>query len=327
MGAISEAGTTVDWPVELPAVRRRGAWVAHAGDVEVRLTNLSKVFWPESGYTKGDLVAYYFNVALALLPHVADRPLTLKRMPDGVGGIYFYEKDAPAFTPSWMPTLDVRAGTDGRVIRFVTVRDVASLLWLANAGCIELHAHHTRGPVQERPTYAVFDLDPYPPAAFDDVRRVAALVKVVLDGLGLRSYPKTSGATGMQVFVPLDGRLEYRVVRAFVGALSRMIHAADPASTTLEWEVARRAGRVFLDANINRAGASIASAYSARARWDATVSMPFAWDALDAIDPYEWTIATAPAHVALHGDPFAPVAAGPGQSLGAALDELRIAPD
>lgn len=327
MGSISESGTTVEWPVELPAVRHRDAWIARAGDVELRLTNLSKVFWPEAGYTKGDLVAYYLNVALTLLPHVEDRPLTLKRMPDGVDGVYFYEKDAPSFTPPWMPTLEVRAETEERTIRFLTARDVASLLWLANAGCIELHAHHTRGAVQEHPSYAVFDLDPYRPATFDDVRRVARLVDVVLRELGLHSHAKTSGATGLQVFVPLDGRATYREVRAFVGALCRMIHAADPESTTLEWEVARRAGRVFLDANINRAGASIASAYSARARWDATVSMPFAWDELDRIDPYEWTIASAVGRIAERGDPFAGVARGPGQSLDAALGELGIPRD
>ncbi len=311
----SETGTTIGFPVELPAVRRGDEWIARAGDIELRLTNLTKVFWPEDGYTKGDLVTYYFNVALTLLPHVEARPLTLRRTPEGINGPYWYEKDAPTYTPEWVDILAIEADTQDRTIRFVTVRDVASLLWVANIGCIELHPHHTRGPQQDFPTYAVFDLDPFPPAGMDEVKEAARLVKVSLDRLGLRSYPKTSGALGMQVYVPLDETDHYDDVRAFVTEVCRLIHRAAPELTTLEWEVSKRAGKVFLDANMNRAGASFSAPYSVRAKWGAPVSMPFTWDELDSVEANQFTLANAVDVVLGRDDPFAEVARGHGQSL------------
>lgn len=319
-----EAGTTLDFPVELPVVRHGDHWLARAGDVDLRLTNLTKVFWPESGYTKGDLLSYYFNVALTLLPHVSGRPLTLRRTPEGVNGPYWYEKDAPAYTPGWVRTLEIDATTQERTIRFVTIDDLASLLWVVNIGCIELHPHHSRGPQQERPSYAVFDLDPFPPAGMDEVKTVAALVRVSLEELGLTGFPKTSGGNGMQVYVPLDETHTYDEVRAFVAAVSRLIHDAAPQLTTLDWEVAKRTGKVFLDTNMNRAGASFAAPYSIRARWGAPVSMPFAWDALDGIDPGAFTVATVAEHIAMSDDPFDAVAGGPGQSLDAAIDTMGV---
>jgi bifunctional non-homologous end joining protein LigD len=316
----SDPPTTVDFPVPLPAVRRGDHWYARSGDIGLRLSNLDKVFWPENGYTKGDLLTYYFNVSQTILPHVANRPLTLKRMPDGVQGAYFYAKDAPSYTPEWMPVLEAQG--EERMIRFVTVTDLASLLWVVNLGCIELHPHHTRGPRQEHPTYAVFDLDPFPPAGINETKTVARLVKVSLDRLGLASYPKTSGKTGIQVYVPLDGTSTYEEVRGFVSAVCELIHRADPELTTMEWDVGRRAGKVFLDSKMNRAGASLAAPYSVRAEWGAPVSMPFAWAELDAIEPHEHTLATALATI--EGDPFAPVAAGPGHSLSDSFAALGL---
>lgn len=191
---MDDAGATIDFPIPLPVSRvGETAWVARAGEIELRLTNLSKVFWPETGYTKGDVITYYFNVALELLPHIDNRPMVLKRQPDGVAGPYFYEKDAPSYTPSRIPRLEVAARTEDRIIRFATVREVAHLLWLANVGCIELHPTHARGPDQAHPDFVFFDLDPFRPASFEDVRRVALLFKTALDHLGLYSFPKTSG--------------------------------------------------------------------------------------------------------------------------------------
>jgi bifunctional non-homologous end joining protein LigD len=313
--------TTLDWPVTLPAVRRGDTWHARSGDIELRLSNLHKVYWPETGYTKGDLLSYYFNVATTLLPHVENRPLTLRRMPEGVAGPYFYEKDAPRYTPSWMPVLPAQG--EERVIRFVTITDVASLLWVANLGCIELHPHHTRGDVQDFPTYAVFDLDPFAPAGVDEAKQVARLVKVTLDQLGLRSYPKTSGMTGLQVYVPLDGGHSYEQVRAFVTEVCLLINKADPSLTTVEWEVGRRAGRVFLDSKMNRAGASLAAPYSVRAEWAAPVSMPFEWDEFDAVDLAHYTIATTLDRIADAGDPFEDVA-GEGQRLTTPMKALGL---
>lgn len=305
----------------LPAVRRGDHWHARSGDVELRLSNLHKVFWPETGYTKGDLLTYYFNVSQTILPHVAQRPLTLRRMPDGIAGAYFYEKDAPSYTPDWMPVLEAQG--EERTIRFLTIEDVTSLLWVVNLGCIELHPHHTRGPRQEMPTYAVFDLDPFAPAGLDETKAVARLVHVSLEQLALRSYPKTSGLTGMQIYVPLDGTSTYEETRAFVTELSTLINRADPELTTMEWDVGRRAGKVFMDAKMNRAGASLAAPFSVRAQWAAPVSMPFEWDEMDSVDPGAFTLATALDRLAAQGDPFAPVASGPGNALGPALAALR----
>ena len=323
MTQLSDAPTTIDFPLELPVVRRGDDWIARAGEVELRLSNLTRVFWPESGYTKGDLLTYYFNVALALLPHVARRPLTLRRTPEGVAGPYWYEKDAPAYTPEWVPILEIEAAGEDRTIRFVTIEDVASLLWVANLGCIELHPHHTRGAQQRFPTYAVFDLDPFPPATFDEVAEVAKMVKVSLDRLGLESYPKTSGGSGMQVYVPLDEEHPYGEVRAFVTKVCRLIGEAAPGLTTLEWDISKRAGRVFLDANMNRAGASFAAPYSVRARWGAPVSMPFAWSDVDDIDPADCTLATSAVVVRGRPDPLE-ATTRPGQSLEPPLHALGL---
>src|ERR687891_1328316 len=317
---------TIDFPVELPLEKRGEHWVARAGDRQLRLSNLDKVFWPDEGYTKGDLLSYYFNISPVMLPHLEDRPLTMKRMPNGIHGDFFYEKNAPVHKPDWMPTIPVRADNNTKTINFLTVRDVAELLWVVNLGCIEFHPLHSRGTDQEHPTYAFFDLDPFEPAGFDEVKHVASLVKVVVDRLDLRCYPKTSGATGMQIMVPLDGSHTYDEVRGFVGTVADLVHEADRSVTTLEWEVRRRTGKVFLDVNMNRQGANIAAAYSLRPEPGATASAPFEWDELDDIDPSAFTIETMFERVAKVGDPFLPVAKGPGQSLADAIERLGAKP-
>ena len=307
--------------------RRGSHWYARAGERELKLSNLDKVFWPDEGYTKGDLLNYYFNISPVMLPHLENRPLTLKRMPNGVNGGFFYEKNAPSHRPGWMPTLPVPSEGATKIINYLTVRDVAEMLWIVNLGCIEFHPLHARGADQTRPSYAFFDLDPFQPATWDDVMHVAELVKTVLDQLGIRGYPKTSGATGMQIMVPLTGEESYDEVRGFVGTISDMVHAADPATTTLEWEVSKRTGKVFLDVNMNREGANIAAAYSARPEPGATVSTPFRWDETEDIHPELFTIETIFDRIAsLPEDPFLPVAEGPGQSLRAAIKELGAKP-
>ncbi|MDQ3879356.1 MAG: DNA polymerase domain-containing protein, partial [Actinomycetota bacterium] len=250
----------------------------------------------------------------------------LKRMPDGVAGDFFYEKNAPPYKPAWMPTIPVRSESENKIINYMSVHDVSQMLWLANLGCIEFHPLHARGTDQSHPSYAFFDLDPFEPAGYHEVKHVANLVKLLLDKLGLESYPKTSGATGMQIMVPLDGTTNYDYVRGFVGAVSDLIHAADPETTTLEWEVKKRPGRVFLDVNMNREGANIAAAYSLRPEPGATASAPFDWDELVDIEPSRFTIETMFERVADVGDPFLPVAESPGQSLAEAIAALDAKP-
>ncbi|MDQ3766011.1 MAG: DNA polymerase domain-containing protein [Actinomycetota bacterium] len=316
--------TTLEWPTELPVVRHGDHWIARAGKREVRLSNLPKVYWPEEGITKGDLLTYYFNVSQTMLPHLAGRPLTMKRMPNGVGGSFFYEKNAPKHTPEWMLTIPVRADSDTKVINYLTVRDALEMLWIANLGAIEFHPLHARGPDQTYPSYAFFDLDPAEGAGFEEARYVASLVRVLLERLELRAYPKTSGATGIQIMLPLDGTHTYDEVRGVVGAISELVHEADRTTTTLEWEVAKRTGKVFLDVNMNREGANIAAAYSVRPEPRATVSTPFEWTELGTIENH--TIETIFGRIAKVGDPFLPVAEGPGQSLRPAIEVLGAKP-
>lgn len=317
---------TLRFPVELPAVRKGDKWVARAGDKELRFSNLDKVYWPEEGFTKGDLLAYYFNISQTMLPHIYDRPLTLKRMPEGVSGDFFYEKNAPPYKPGWLPTLPVRSEGENKIIEFMTVHDVADMLWIVNLGCIEFHPLHARGSNQKFPDYAFFDLDPFEPATYDDVKHVAMLIKLVLDRFDLRAYPKTSGATGMQIMIPLDNTTDYDHVRGFVGAISDLVHEADPETTTLEWEVSKRTGKVFLDVNMNREGANIAAAYSVRPEPGGTVSTPFSWDEIDDIYPHLFTMETVFERIATVGDPFLPVAEGLGQALAPAIKALGAEP-
>jgi bifunctional non-homologous end joining protein LigD len=302
---------------------------------ELRLSNLDKVFWPEEGYTKGDLVAYYFNVAERILPYLAGRPLTMKRMPNGITGQFFYEKQAPSHTPDWMPRCAVESqGSNGRwgpakheVIDFLMVEDAAGLLFMANLGCIEFHPLHSRCGSIESPDYLFFDLDPFPPATFEDVLAVAGLVRVVCDQLGLTAYPKTSGATGMQVYVPIVPGFTYADIRDFVGKVGHLLRQADPKRVTMEWEVKRRTGKVFVDHNMNRVGANIAAVYSARPEAGATVSTPVTWKEVETGDvrPQDFTIATIWPRLKSRKDPFRGVL-DESQDITAALEAVGVEP-
>ena len=246
-------------------------------------------------------------MAELLLPHLHDRPLTMYRMPNGLAGEPFYEKQVPAHAPDWLPTAAVATEEDSRVVEFVLAQDLASLLYVVNLGCIEMHPLHARAGSLDRPDYAFFDLDPFEPYTYEDVRTVAKLVKVVLDGLGLRGYAKTSGATGMQVFVPLDGTHTHSDAREFVDRVGRLVVRAYPEKATMAWPVAERAGKVFIDHQMNRSGANIASVYSLRPLPGAPVSTPLDWDELDDdLEPGDFRIDNVWERFAA-GDRFAPV--------------------
>ena len=313
------------FPSALPASRAGDAWRLEADGRELRLSNLNKVYWPDDGITKGDLLAYYWNVADLLLPHLRDRPLTMYRMPDGLAGAPFYEKQVPAHAPDWLPTAAVPTEEDSRVVEFVLAQDRASLLYVVNLGCIEMHPLHSRAGSLDRPDYAFFDLDPFEPYTYEDVRTVAKLVKVVLDGLGLRGYAKTSGATGMQVFVPLDGTHTHADAREFVQRVGRLVVRAYPEKATMAWPVADRAGKIFIDHQMNRQGANIASVYSLRPLPGAPVSTPLDWDELDDdIEPGDFRIDNVWDRFA-GGDRFAPVLTDR-QSLTPAMEALGLTP-
>ena len=299
---------TVQMPRPLPAERDGDHWWVEAAGRRVRLSNLPKVFWPDEGYTKGDLLAYYWNAAPHLLPYLEGRPLTLKRMPNGIAGDHFYEKNAPAHTPDWVPRCLVEDDESGKRIDYLSVADEASLLFVANLGAIEFHPLHSRCDAPGLPDYLFFDLDPFPPITFEEVRAVALHVRAALDALGLTSHPKTSGATGMQIYVGIERGPSYEQARELVGRIGRMILKADPERVTMEWDVSKRSGKVFIDHNMNRRGANIAAVYSVRPEPGATVSMPVSWDEVEAgVEPGDFTIANAHARIPEADALFRPV--------------------
>jgi DNA ligase D-like protein (predicted polymerase) len=313
----------VPLPAEMRVLADGDGWVFEAPDGPLRLSNIDKPFFA-AGYTKGDLVGYYAAVAPILLPHLRDRAIVLARFPDGAEGDWFYEKQAPSHRPEWLSTVPLWSEHRGADIDFVTASDVASLMWIANLGAIEIHPWLSRVETPDRPDFAVFDLDPAEGASWEQVVATAGLVRVALDRLSLASYPKTSGSSGLHVYVPLEARYPYARVRRFVEAVGRLIVATDPTLATMEWDIPRRAGRVFIDHNQNVAGKTIASVYSVRPRPSAPVSTPLLWEEVDEVDPTAITIGTVWERIRRHGDLFEPVLVG-GQRLEAVEEALGIA--
>jgi bifunctional non-homologous end joining protein LigD len=269
-------------------------WVDVSGR-RLRLSNLDKVFWPEAGYTKGDLIDYYRRVWPKIAAHLRDRPITLQRYPDGIHGQRFLHKEAPNYTPDWVERCHVPNFLgDGRSNDFIMANDEASLLFLANIGCIEMHALHGRCPRPAYPDYVFFDLDPFEPATVDDAIDVAQYVRAALDALGLPSYPRLSGGTGVHVYVPIRRGPSFDSTRAFAERVARAVHGVASEQTTLEWTVEKRSGKVFIDVNMNRRGQNVASAFSVRPTAAATVCTPLTWDELqDHPSPRDFTIESA----------------------------------
>jgi bifunctional non-homologous end joining protein LigD len=292
------------------------------GDRPLRLSNVDKPFFPD-GETKGDLITYYGAIAPLLLPHLRDRAIVLARFPDGADGDWFYEKQAPSHTPDWLPTFPLHSEHRGAAINFVTAPDAESLMWIANLGAIEIHPWLSRVMAPDRPDFAIFDLDPAQGATWEQVVSVAQHINVVLERLGLAGYPKTSGATGLHIYVPIEAEYEYVRVRRFVEAIGRLIVGADPDLATMEWDIPKRGQRVFIDHNQNVGGKTIASVYSVRPRPGAPVSTPLLWSEIDSVDPTTFTMATIWDRVSTHGDLFSPVLRG-GQRLEGAEQALGL---
>ncbi|NUZ05119.1 non-homologous end-joining DNA ligase [Piscinibacter koreensis] len=274
----------------------------------LRLTNLDKPFWPELGVTKRDLLQYYADVAPALLPHLADRAMVMKRYPDGAAGEPFFMKRAPSPRPEWIETCSI-AHASGNVIDFPMVQDLASLLWVVNLGCIDLNPWYARCDDVDRPDYLHFDLDPVPEATYAAVVETAQLVRTALVGLGMQPIVKTTGSRGLHVYVPIVHGPTQKDVWRFAKQFAVGMAALRPDVVTAEYRIAKRpAGRVLVDYNQNAWGRTLASAYSPRPRPRATVSAPITWAELDAgaqIDDFD--IANMPARIAAVGDLWAPL--------------------
>ncbi len=305
---------------ELPAELRSGRRV-------LRLSNLDKPFWPEEGITKGDLIAYYREVAPVLVPHLRDRPFTMRRYPDGAAGKAFFQKDAPGHTPDWIETRRILVSTREaprrqKWISAPLVNHELALLWMANMGCIDMNTWYSRVDRPERPDWVLFDLDPSPDVGFPETVRVALLVKAALDALGLRSFPKTSGADGFHVLVPLERRHTYDDTREFAEIVAGAIARSHRGLATTEWAKSKRRG-VLIDANQNGEGKTIASVYSVRPKPGAPVSTPLRWDEVhEELDPGAFTMEVVLERVRAHGDLYADVLTTR-QRLADALRALR----
>jgi bifunctional non-homologous end joining protein LigD len=293
----------------------------------LKLSNLDKPFWPDEGITKGDLLAYYRDVSEVILPHLRDRPFTMKRFPDGWKGAFFFQKDAPKHMPDWIPARPFEASTRDRpptrrVIQFPLVNDELALLWMVNMGCIDMNTWYSRVDKPSRPDWVLFDLDPSPDVGFPETIQVALLIKETLDLLGLESFVKTSGSEGIHILVPIARRHTYAQAREFSEIIAGAIARAHPGLATTEWTKAKRRG-VLIDANQNGEGKTIASAYSVRPKAGAPVSTPLRWEEVnESLDPAAFTMDAVLERVAHEGDLFEGVLTTK-QSLSDALRSLK----
>jgi bifunctional non-homologous end joining protein LigD len=295
---------------------------------QVNLTSGDRVLFPEDGVTKGDLFSYYGEVADVLIPHLRNRPFTLKRWPHGIDGEAFFQKQAPKGMPAWIPTRQFVTHPRGakgetRLVDFVLVNERAAAQWAVQQNCIDMNAWYSRVDKPDRPDFVLFDLDPPDePDAFALCIRVAHYVRAALERLDLRSYVKTSGSDGIHVLVPIQRRSTFEDTYDFAELLSRRLEAAHPGEVTTEWLKKKRSG-VLVDHRQNGWGKTIASVYSVRPKPGAPVSTPLHWDELvESVRPRDFPMAVALERVARLGDLFEPVLRG-GQSLGPALRELR----
>jgi bifunctional non-homologous end joining protein LigD len=255
--------------------------MATASQLEVdgktlHVTNLNKVLYPDSGFTKGDLINYYIRISPFLLPHLRDRPITLKRYPDGVDGLHFYEKKCPSHRPKWVQTAKV-AKSEGGAINYCMINDLPTLVWAANLADLELHTFLHKATALERPTTLAFDLDPGPPADIVLCCEVGLRLKSLFDALGLKSFAKTSGSKGLQVYVPLNSPATYEKTKTFARAVAELLEQESPKTVVSKMQKSLRHGKVFVDWSQNDDKKTTINAYSLRAKMRPTVSTPVAW--------------------------------------------------
>jgi len=288
--------------------------VVALGPRRLQLSNLTKVFWPDPGITKGDLLQYYATVASVLLPHIHDRPMVMRRYPDGIAGPSFFMKQAPTPRPDWIAVCPIHHRS-GKVVEFPLIQDLPSLLWVVNLGCIDLNPWHARRDDPDRPDVLYFDLDPGPAAPFARVREAALVLHESLRALELRAYARTTGGRGLHVGVPIRRGPTQDQVWGFSRALATELAARNPKLLTIEYSKAKRPpDRVLVDYNQNAWGQTLASVYSPRPTAVASVSTPVTWRELArAITPADFRLDNVPARVRRRGDLWAPLAAARGR--------------
>jgi bifunctional non-homologous end joining protein LigD len=280
----------------------------------VALTNLRKPFWPDLGITKGDLLRYYAAVAPALLPHLRDRAMVMKRYPNGIAGKFFFMKRIPPGHPEWIETCRIEHDS-GNIIDFPVVQDLASLLWVVNLGCIDLNQWYARCDDVDRPDYLHFDLDPVPGASWERVREAALLVREALHSIGIPSHAKTSGSKGIHVYIPIVRGPIQKEVWTFAKEFALTLASQRPALVTAEYRIAKRPrGRVLVDYNQNAWGRTLASVYSVRPRPVPGVSTPVTWEEIEqGITIEDFQISNVPERIRRVGDLWKPMLAKQGR--------------
>lgn len=244
--------------------------------ISVAVSRLDKIFYPRVGFTKGEVIDYYIRVAPVLLPHLRNRPISLKRYPDGVGGFFFYEKNCPAHRPDWMKTIAVKK-SDGSVIQYCSMNGLPALVWAVNLADLELHTFLHRAPALLRPNFLVFDLDPGSPANVIQCAEVALILHALFEKLKMKAFAKTSGSKGLQIYVPLNTSITYERTKAFAETVAKELAQRFPEQITGLMKKTLRRGKVFVDWSQNDAKKTTVSVYSLRARERPMVSTPVTW--------------------------------------------------
>ena len=291
----------------MPAAKRLEVAI---GDKTLSLSNLDKVLYPRVGFTKGQVIDYYTRIAPVLLPHLRDRPLTLKRYPNGVEDKFFYEKRCPSHAPTWVEKASVWSGRNEGNIDFCLCQDLPTVVWLANLADLELHTPMARAPDMQHPTIVAFDLDPGPPANVVQCAQVALELRRAFEFWDLAAFPKTSGSKGMQVYLPLNTVVTYEDTRAFSSGLAQLLERRDPERVVSDMSKAKRTGKVFVDWSQNARHKTTVNVYSLRAMERPTVSTPLTWDEVSDIadgSALAFTSDEVLERVATMGDLFADV--------------------
>ena len=288
----------------------------------VRFTHRDKLFWPDDGITKGQLLDYYLDIAPTILPYLKDRPESLNRFPHGVGGSSFYQKDMHGDAPSWAKTANIFSESTNENVEYLVCQNQATLAYMVNLGCIELNPWNSRLQHPDKPDWCVIDLDPED-IGFHAVIETAQAVHAVLEEQGIPSYPKTSGKTGIHIYIPLGAKYNYDQSKIFGQLIAGLVHARLPKVTSIERLPRKRQGKVYLDFLQNRRGQTLAQAYSVRPAPHAPVSTPLHWDEVKpGLYPHQFTLQNTPARLARVGDLWQPVI-GPGIDLLAILESLQ----
>jgi bifunctional non-homologous end joining protein LigD len=279
---------------------------------KVPVSNLEKVLYPKTGFTKGQVIDYYIKISPYLLPYLKKRPITLKRYPDGVEGFFFYEKQCPSHRPKWIKTTKVPR-SEGGEITYCVMNDLPALVWAANLADLELHTFLHRAPAINRPTAIAFDLDPGPPADIILCCKVALLLKKVLDTFGLKSFPKTSGSKGLQIYVPLNTPITYEKTKSFAHSLAEFLKEQAPDLVVSKMQKNLRTGKIFVDWSQNDEHKTTINVYSLRAKDHPTVSTPVMWSEVEKTlknkkpDLLYFETDDVFKRIKKHGDLFAPV--------------------